>query len=92
MGEGQTEIIVSLLNSILLIGNIYWQWSFKKRGTEIQLLQSMTEENKAKDELISDLEKSLDHYKHELESMSEEYKRIQAELQTYRSAEKGGSV
>lgn len=89
MPEGYTEIIVSVLNTLLLLGNIFWQWGFRRRGTEIQLMQTMTEENKAKDVIICDLEKSRDHYRRELTAMSEEYKRLQEEIQTYR---KGGSV
>lgn len=88
MTKDSTEIIVSVLNTVLLIGNIYWQWSFKKRGSEIQLMQTLTEEGKAKDEIIKDLTRDRDLYKKQYSALMENYRQQSDELQRFR---KGGS-
>lgn len=84
------ELIVTVLNSLMLVGNLLWQWIYRRRGTEIQVLQDVTEQSKAKDEVIRDLKRERDHYKREHTVMVAEYQKLQAEVQAYR--QKKGTI
>lgn len=85
MDKSGMEVLLSLSNLLLLLGNIWWQFSFKKVNNQNQLIETLTEEAKASEIIIRDLKRKKDEYKRQFGNLSVEHERVLAELKTYKT-------
>jgi hypothetical protein len=77
------EITIGILNLSFLLGNIAWQKKFKDVANQKELIEMITAQNKAKDEVIATLKESKDRYKHQYMNQLAINEKIKGQIDTY---------